>query len=141
MKILVAYACRMPAARLIAERIAITLRRSAVEAHVTPIDQVHNIRAYDGVVVGSSMASGAWSKDARDFIDRNRDALGRVPIWLFSSGPPGAPESPPPGQLAEFQAAIKPVVHWLLAGPDLKFPLREADEAGRSREIHTTAVA
>ncbi len=42
---------------------------------------------YDAVVIGGAIYGGRWHRDARRFVRRHRDALGRRPVWMFSSGP------------------------------------------------------
>jgi len=44
-------------------------------------------RAVRPVVVGSAVYLGSWMKEALAFLDRHAEALGRIPVWLFSSGP------------------------------------------------------
>jgi menaquinone-dependent protoporphyrinogen oxidase len=39
---------------------------------------------------------GSWLPEARSFAERHRAALAPLPVWLFSSGPLGAPDPQPP---------------------------------------------
>jgi len=137
----VAFPYGAPAARLIAERIAAKLRRPTVEAHAMPIDEVDKIDGYDAVVVGSPMFSGTWSTGAQDFIDRNRRTLGCVPLWLYSCGSPTAPRAPTGPELAEFNAAIDPVIHWLLPDRDFTGLLTTTFPSWAIEEIPARAVA
>jgi menaquinone-dependent protoporphyrinogen oxidase len=50
---------------------------------------VHDVRAYDAVVLGGAAYLFHWHKDATDFARSYRVALRERPVWLFSSGPLG----------------------------------------------------
>jgi menaquinone-dependent protoporphyrinogen oxidase len=89
MKVLVTYATRHGATRGIAERIGQTLEQRGMEAVVQPADQARQVEGFDAFVVGSAAYMGHWLKDATRFVERNREALGSHPTWLFSSGPIG----------------------------------------------------
>ena len=47
------------------------------------------------VVLGSAVYAKRWQRDARAFARRHDGALRDMPVWLFSSGPFGAPEQHP----------------------------------------------
>ncbi len=89
MHVLVTYASRHGATQGIAERIGETLRANGLDAETRPAASVGNASAYDAFVVGSAAYMQHWLKDARSFVDRNRDVLAARPVWLFSSGPIG----------------------------------------------------
>ena len=89
MVVLVAYATRHGATAGIAERIAAGLCRSGVTAQALPVNAVHDVRAYDAVVLGGAAYLFHWHKDATDFARSYRVALRERPVWLFSSGPLG----------------------------------------------------
>ena len=89
MVVLVAYATRHGATAGIAERIAAVLSRSGVTAEAMAVDAVHDVRAYDAVVLGGAAYLSHWHKDAADFARSFRVALRERPVWLFSSGPLG----------------------------------------------------
>lgn len=44
---------------------------------------------YDAVVLGSPVYMGNWQPEVRQFVERYRTRLARMPVWLFSSGPVG----------------------------------------------------
>lgn len=88
MKVLVAYATHHGATREIAERIGAVLSELDLGVSVESVDHVQDVRGFDAVVVGSALYCG-WLKEAVDFVQRNRAALGSRPVWLFSSGPLG----------------------------------------------------
>jgi menaquinone-dependent protoporphyrinogen oxidase len=58
---------------------------------------------FDAAVVGSAVYMGRWMKEAAEFVRSNRDALGRWPLWLFSSGPVGYQPLPEPKEITEFR--------------------------------------
>lgn len=91
MTVLVAYASRYGATAEIAERIALTLISEGVDARAQQITAVRDLAGVDAFVVGSAVYFGSWLKPATAFVERHRDTLTGLPVWLFSSGPlPGA---------------------------------------------------
>jgi menaquinone-dependent protoporphyrinogen oxidase len=94
MKVLVTYASKHGSTRGIAEAIGRRLSERGMDADVRSVDEVRELEPYDAVVVGSAVYFGAWRKDALTFLDRHGDALRRMPVWLFSSGPTGPAGEP-----------------------------------------------
>lgn len=47
--------------------------------------------AFDAVVLGSAVYAGRWLDAAREYASAHAAALRSRPVWLFSSGPIGAP--------------------------------------------------
>ena len=90
MVVLVAYATRHGATAGIAERIAAGLCHSGITAAALPVNAVHDVRAYDAVVLGGAAYLFHWHKDAKHFARSYRVALRERPVWLFSIGPLGA---------------------------------------------------
>lgn len=89
MNVLVAYASRHGATAGIAERIAMTLTLRGHPAEAVPVERVTNLADVEAVVIGSAAYMGRWLGPAQSFVRRHRDELGRLPVWLFSSGPLG----------------------------------------------------
>ena len=87
MTLLVAYASKHGSTQGIAEAIGKRLRERGLDAEVRPVREVDGLERYDAVVLGSAVYLGAWLKEATAFLDRHEEALRRVPLWLFSSGP------------------------------------------------------
>jgi menaquinone-dependent protoporphyrinogen oxidase len=76
-------------------------------------------------------------KDARDFLEANRELLRKMPLWLFSSGPLGD-ESPKPDDLSAvrvFAADVHARDHRVFAGKLDKADLNLAERAG-VRMVH-----
>lgn len=94
MKVLVAVASRHGATREIGEAIAEVLRGAGFETELADPDDVEDVEAYGGVVLGSSVYVGRWAASARAFVDRFGGRLAERPVWLFSSGPVGSPPAP-----------------------------------------------
>lgn len=84
--VLVCYASRYGSTREIAECITEVLRVSGI--HVDCIPAGRDIRpvGYDAVVLGSPLYMGKWLVEARELVSRERGALGRVPVAVFSVG-------------------------------------------------------
>lgn len=93
MPVLIAYASRYGATREIAEAVGTVLRERGLAVDVRPAGEVGRLAGYRAVVLGSALYSGSWLEDAREFLESFQDELGRLPLWLFSSGPtaPGDP--------------------------------------------------
>jgi menaquinone-dependent protoporphyrinogen oxidase len=53
-------------------------------------------------VLGSAVYAKRWRPEARHFARRHARALRELPVWLFSSGPLGAPEDHPTAPMPPF---------------------------------------
>lgn len=91
MRILIAVASRHGSTHDIATRIGDGLRQCGHTIDVRETSKVHNLTPYSAVVLGSAVYMGRWLPEAIAFIDRFEASLGDVPVWIFSSGPLGAP--------------------------------------------------
>jgi menaquinone-dependent protoporphyrinogen oxidase len=116
MTALVTYASRHASTRGIAERIAARLNELGHEAEVRPVEEVSDVGAYEGVVVGSAVYYGRWLKPASEFVRRNQMALSERPVWLFSSGSLGDQPNEEPAQVRELGEAILPRDHRVFSG-------------------------
>lgn len=87
MTVLVTYASKHGSTEGIAEAIGDRLRQRGVDAEVRPVGNVDGLERYEAVVVGGAVYLGSWMKEALAFLDRHAEALRRIPVWLFSSGP------------------------------------------------------
>lgn len=110
-KILVTYASKYGATREIAEKIGTTLRDAGLQAEVNPVGGVHDLNAYQAVILGSAVYIGKWQKEAVKFLQAHEEFLADHPVWLFSSGPTGEGD---PLQLVEgtlLPEELKPLVN------------------------------
>jgi menaquinone-dependent protoporphyrinogen oxidase len=107
MKVLVTVATKHGSTGEIAEVIADELRTSGLEVDLLAANVVPDIAEYDAVVLGSAVYTGGWLPAARRFAHANREALRRLPVWLFSSGPIGADEPKPLGDPAEIPELVE----------------------------------
>ncbi len=95
MSVLIAYASKHSSTAEIAERIAAAMREAGCAAEARPASEVRDLSGYDAVVLGSAVYAKRWRPAARAFARRHARALRELPLWLFSSGPFGAPEEHP----------------------------------------------
>jgi menaquinone-dependent protoporphyrinogen oxidase len=93
--ILVAYASKHSSTAEIAERLAAAMREAGCAAEARPASEVDDLAGYGAVVLGSAVYAKRWQRDARVFARRHAGELKHMPVWLFSSGPFGAPEDHP----------------------------------------------
>lgn len=92
-RVLVAYASRHGSTAAIAEAITFELRRCGMDVDCRAAGDVRDVGGYDAVVLGSAIYAGRWRREARHLLHDQEDALGRVPFWIFSTGPVGEPTS------------------------------------------------
>jgi menaquinone-dependent protoporphyrinogen oxidase len=93
--ILVAYATKHESTAEIAERIAAAIRDAGHAAEARPAAEVDDLSGYGAVVLGSAVYANRWRREARAFARRHEHAMQDMPVWLFSTGPFGAPEEHP----------------------------------------------
>ncbi len=93
MNVLVAYGSKHGATAEIAEAIAGTLRDEGLDAVCREAGDVKSLDDYDAVVLGSAVYMKRWRGGAKHFLRRHADALARMPLWVFSSGPVGEPNA------------------------------------------------
>ena len=84
---LIAYASKHGSTEDVARAIARTLRDAGHEVTVCRAREVHDVSAYDGVVLGGSVYRARWHSDALRFIRRNRTDLTELPFAVFALGP------------------------------------------------------
>lgn len=121
MKALVAYATHLGSTQGIATRIAETLKEQGIGVRIGSVESIGLITdEFDAFVVGSAVHAGHWLKPATEFLDLNKDVLGRKPVWLFSSGPIGDKAvhmpQPDPKELAHFRDVMTVREHVVFAG-------------------------
>jgi menaquinone-dependent protoporphyrinogen oxidase len=94
MRVLVTAASRHGATMEVARAIADVLRDTGLDTSVHRPEDVDSVDAYDVVIVGSAVYMGRWMSAAREFVERNADALRARSVWIFSTGPIGDPLKP-----------------------------------------------
>jgi menaquinone-dependent protoporphyrinogen oxidase len=140
-RVLVAAASRHGSTHEIAEAIGDALSAGGAETTVARIEDAPGLAGHDAVVLGSAVYVGHWVEVARRFVEEHRVKLAAMPVWLFSSGPIGAPPKPDDAhavdvdQLVEMTRARE---HRLFAGrldkSALGFGERAVMHAVRARE-------
>jgi len=116
--VLVVYASRHGATEEIATAIAKRLRERGHETELRPVDEVDDLGSAEAVVLGSAIYAGSWMKGATGFVQRHRQVLSRVPVWLFSSGPTGqgTDRDWTPKQIAQVSREVGPRDHRVFFG-------------------------
>ena len=118
-RVLVAYASKHGATAEIAQAIADEIERHGVEADCRAADDVHDVDAYDGVVVGSAVYMKRWRRPAQQLLHRHRRELAERPLWIFSSGPVGEDADPSwsePGKVVEQAEKLGIIDHVVFGG-------------------------
>jgi menaquinone-dependent protoporphyrinogen oxidase len=87
-----------------------------VQYYALDVEEVRDVEAYDGVIVGSAVYYGRWLKPASEFVHMNRAALAERPVWLFSSGPLGEQPSEELAQVRELREAVGPRDYRVFSG-------------------------
>jgi len=87
MDVLVTYASKRGGTEGIATAIGEALATLGIHAEVTSADRASMGHGYDAVIIGSALYMFRCRTAARVFVRRNADALQKVPVWFFSSGP------------------------------------------------------
>ena len=119
MRALVAVASKHGSTREIAEVIAEELRAEHFTVDVRDAGMVSAIASYDAIIFGSAVYAGSWLPEARNFAERYKAQLAKVPVWLFSSGPLGTSDPQPqddPAMLAESLSGVKIRDHHVFVG-------------------------
>ncbi len=118
MRVLVSAASRHGATTEVAASIAAALATTGAETTVVAPAEVTSVDGFDAAVIGSGVYAGRWLEPAKDLLTRHREALARIPVWLFSSGPVGEPPKPDedPVDAATMVALVGARDHRVFAG-------------------------
>ena len=118
MKVLVTAASKHGATAEIASVIGAVLETEKLAVDVLPPDEVTFVDCYDAVVLGSGVYAGHWLKPAKEFVERHEATLRDRPVFLFSSGPVGAPpkETDEPAEQKAAEAAVGAIDHQVFGG-------------------------
>ena len=85
MKILIAYATKTGSTAEVATEIGRVIEsKGGCQVDVRPVGKLNGVDGYDAVVIGSAIRGGRWLPEATKFVEKHRDALGRVPVALFA---------------------------------------------------------
>jgi menaquinone-dependent protoporphyrinogen IX oxidase len=89
-----------------------------IQAVHVPVGRRPDPRPFDAVVLGSAVYAGRWQDEARDYATAHATPLRAQPLWLFSSGPIGAPPYPEdqPYDLGPLLQTLRPRGHMIFAG-------------------------
>ena len=145
MRVLVTAATRYGSTGEMARAIGEVLVELGFETTVTAPEEVVAVDDYDAVVLGSAVYMGHWLDQAKELVERSKDALAVRPVWLFSSGPVGDPSrklvqkmGDDPIDVAEILEATKARDNRVFAGrlekENLGFPQRAMLIAFRGME-------
>lgn len=117
MKVLVAVASRHGSTREMAHVIADELRAAGLDVDCQEAQEVTDVAGYDAAVIGSAVYMGSWQPDALRLVERHREGLAGIPVWLFSSGPLG-PDDPRfrPRQVPDLMQATHARDHRIFPG-------------------------
>jgi menaquinone-dependent protoporphyrinogen oxidase len=91
MNVLVTAASRHGSTAEIAGAIGDELRAHGAVVTVLRPESVTSVSGYDAVVLGSAVYVGHWLESAVALAERFSAELAAVPVWVFTSGPVGAP--------------------------------------------------
>jgi menaquinone-dependent protoporphyrinogen oxidase len=119
MRVVVASASKHGSTEGISEAIAERLHQLGHDAVAVRVSDVSELNGAEAVVLGSAVYAGSWMKEATEFAETNADALSRMPVWLFSSGPLGTEvhdDEEQPRQLAGLTETLKPRGHRVFFG-------------------------
>jgi len=83
-RILVAYATHTGSTVGVAAAIGETLGARGFAVDVKPFKENPVLEGYQAVILGSAVIGATWLPEAVEFVKRNRLALNRVPVALFS---------------------------------------------------------
>jgi menaquinone-dependent protoporphyrinogen oxidase len=81
-RILVAYATMAGSTAEVAQAVGEEIANGGLQVEVLPINEVNDLQAYDGVVIGGPMILG-WHRGALGFLKKHRHTLQRIPLAVF----------------------------------------------------------
>lgn len=82
-RVLVGYATGRGSTVGVAEAIGRELGERGYAVDVKPMAQCRSFDGYDAVILGSAVNGGAWLPDAVQYVEREADALAKLPVAAF----------------------------------------------------------
>jgi len=114
------YASKRGGTAGIAQGIRDVLVERDFDADAVAVDHASSLDRYDAVIVGGALYAMRWRRSARRFVRRNAQALARIPVWFFSSGPldtsASEREIPPVGQVRALMERVHARGHTTFGG-------------------------
>ena len=97
MKVLVAYGTRYGATQGIAEKMVEWLKDNNIDSEIINVkkDQWPNLNQYDGLIIGTGIRIGQWTKELKNFVKKQKEEINTLdgPKFFFvSSGYAAIPE-------------------------------------------------
>lgn len=81
-KILVAYATMAGSTADVAQAVGEEIAKSGWQVDVSPLNEIKDLKTYNGVVVGGPMIMG-WHRAALGFLKKHRAAFRHIPLAVF----------------------------------------------------------
>jgi menaquinone-dependent protoporphyrinogen oxidase len=82
-KVLIAYATYYGSTAEVAQAVAERIRALGAEVDVHPVKEVRDLSPYQAVMLGSAIRGGKIHPAAQKFLERNEDALSKLPVAYF----------------------------------------------------------
>jgi menaquinone-dependent protoporphyrinogen oxidase len=87
MRVLVTWGSERGGTEGIANAIADVLLQRGYNVTMAPARDAPSPDHFDAAIIGGALYANRWHRQARRYASRHADALRRVPVWFFSSGP------------------------------------------------------
>jgi len=144
-RVLVAYATKKGSTREVAETVAEVLRERGSDVDLVPADAVGELGSYDALVLGGAIYMGRWHGDALRLLERYRETLAAMPVFIFGMGPRTLDENEVAGSRSQLDSAlakvpeVEPVLVAIFGGvvdpTKLRFPFNRIS-ASDARDWH-----
>ena len=132
MKVIIVVGSKHGSTRAIADVVGDEIRSGGLDVSIVDADATDiSVNGYDAAVIGSAVYIGKWMKDAKAFLEANRESLCKMPVWLFSSGPlkDGSEQSDDLAEVRAFADDVHAKDHRVFTGSLDKADLSLAERA------------